>query len=175
MLIIFAGLPGVGKTSIAREVARGRGAAYLRVDTIEQPLIRANALTEGDLGYRIAYAQAAENLRLGLTVIADTVNPIAITREAWRAVAEAAGTAWVEVEVVCSDPAEHRRRVETRIADIPGHTPPTWAAVQARDYHPWSGDRIVVDTAGRSLEACVSGLNAALDGAASPMSGRRDG
>src|ERR1017187_8131926 len=36
MLIIFGGLPGVGKTAIAKELARLIGALHLRVDSIEQ-------------------------------------------------------------------------------------------------------------------------------------------
>lgn len=53
----------------------------------------------------------------------------------------------VEVEVVCSDEAEHRRRVEQRSIDVPGLVLPTWAAVQQHDYAPWSTRRLVVDTA----------------------------
>jgi hypothetical protein len=64
--------------------------------------------------------------------------------------------------VICSDAAEHRRRVETRIADIVGHTPPTWREVEEREYQPWPGERIVIDTAGRSLEQSLAELNAAL-------------
>ena len=166
MLIIFAGLPGVGKTSIARALAQGLDAVFLRIDTIEQVLADAHAddvvRADPGLGYLIAYALAADNLRLGRTVVADSVNAIGITRDAWRAVADKAGTASVDVEVICSDLAEHRRRVETRIADIPGHVPPTWAEVEAREHHAWTRDRIVIDTAGRSLGACLAQLNAAL-------------
>jgi tRNA uridine 5-carbamoylmethylation protein Kti12 len=36
LLIAFSGLPAVGKTVIAREVARQLGAVYLRIDSIEQ-------------------------------------------------------------------------------------------------------------------------------------------
>ena len=39
MLIAFAGLPGTGKTSIARELARRLHATYLRIDTIEQAIV----------------------------------------------------------------------------------------------------------------------------------------
>ncbi|HEX4196288.1 MAG TPA: AAA family ATPase [Caulobacteraceae bacterium] len=174
MLIIFAGLPGVGKTSVARELARRRGAMHLRIDTIEQVLTDAAAddIVRADpgLGYMIAYAVAVDNLRLGLTVIGDSVNSLPVTRDAWRAVADHAGTACVEVEVVCSDAAEHRRRIETRVIDVAGLTPPTWAQVQAREYPPWPRQRIVIDTAGRSLEACVDELEAALDAAGAPAS-----
>ena len=37
-LIAFGGLPGTGKTVIAREVARGANAVYLRIDSIEQAI-----------------------------------------------------------------------------------------------------------------------------------------
>ncbi len=38
MLIVFSGLPGTGKTTIAQAVVRRCGAVYLRIDTIEQAL-----------------------------------------------------------------------------------------------------------------------------------------
>ncbi len=119
MLIILSGLPGVGKTSIARELARRTGATHIRIDSIEQA-IRASGLVAGsldDVGYRVGYAVAEDNLRLGRTVIADSVNPLPITREAWREVAERAGAGSLEVEVICSDASEHQRRVETRPAE----------------------------------------------------------
>jgi len=38
MLIIFAGLPGVGKSTIARKLAEAMKAVYIRVDTIEESM-----------------------------------------------------------------------------------------------------------------------------------------
>jgi len=38
MLIIFGGLPGTGKTTIARELSSQLGAMYVRVDSIEQAI-----------------------------------------------------------------------------------------------------------------------------------------
>ena len=35
MLIVFSGLPGTGKTTIAKALAAATAAVYLRVDTIE--------------------------------------------------------------------------------------------------------------------------------------------
>ena len=46
MLIIFGGLPGVGKTAIAVELARLIGAVHLRIDSIEQG-IRASGVAGG--------------------------------------------------------------------------------------------------------------------------------
>jgi len=151
MLIVLSGLPGVGKTTIARELAGALGAVHIRIDSIEQAL-RGMGLEVGGEGYAVAYAVSEDNLRLGRTVVADSVNPCPLTRDAWRSVADRAGVRVVDVEVVCSDEAEHRRRVESRSADIPGHRVPTWSEVVERDYHPWDRARVVVDTARLSVQ-----------------------
>lgn len=164
MLIAFAGLPGTGKTSIARGLARRLRAVYLRIDTIEQALRSEGTLAKDIMaeGYVVAYRVAEDNLRLGQTVIADSVNPIELTREAWLAVAARAKVEMVDVEIVCSDPEEHRRRVETRSTDIPGLALPTWQAVTAREYQPWHRPRIVIDTAAKALDACIAELRSQL-------------
>src|ERR1700677_3133742 len=120
MLIVLAGLPGAGKSTIARTLAREIGAIWLRIDSIEQA-IRASGVAQSldDAGYRVGYAVAEDNLRLGLIVIADSVNPWMLTRNAWRDAGLRAGARVVEIEIVCSDGQEHRRRVETRAGEIP--------------------------------------------------------
>jgi predicted kinase len=160
MLIILTGLPGVGKTAIARELARQIGAIHLRIDSIEQAMRNSGKVSQSldDAGYRVAYALAYDNLRLGHTVIADSVNPIKLTRDAWLGVAEGAGVTPAEVEVMCSDVDEHRKRVESRVSDIANLKLPTWKEVVGRGYEPWEREHIVIDTAGRTVEECVQAL-----------------
>jgi predicted kinase len=154
MLIVLSGLPGVGRTTIARELACSLAAVYLRIDSIEQALRQAGLDVEAE-GYAVAHAVAADNLRAGQTVIADCVNPWPLTRDDWRAVAEQIGVPVVEVEVVCSDQAEHRRRVESRAADVAGHRVPTWQEVVERDYRAWDRPHLVIDTARQSVPESV--------------------
>ena len=84
VFIIFGGLPATGKTTLARELARQLGAVYLRIDTIEQAIAPTDVMSVGETGYRVGYAVAEDNLRLGRIVVADSVNPLRITRDAWR-------------------------------------------------------------------------------------------
>jgi predicted kinase len=161
-LVVLGGLPGVGKTTIARELAIALGAVHVRIDSIEQALRSAGVAVE-DEGYRVGYLVSEDNLRLGRVVIADCVNPWPLTRREWRDVADRTGARALAVEVVCTDVAEHKRRIESRAAEIAGHVRPTWSDVLARDYRVWDGDRLVVDTAlldvQRSVQAIVSALS----------------
>jgi len=159
-LIVFGGLPGAGKTAIAREVARQLNAVYVRIDSIEQAIRASGALGRpiDDVGYRVAHVIAEDNLRMGRTVVADCVNPVHISRDAWIGVANRAQASTVEVEIICSDPQQHRQRVENRVSDISGLTLPSWDEVISREYEPWQREHIVIDTARRIVSDNVSEL-----------------
>jgi predicted kinase len=151
VLIVLGGLPGTGKTTLARELTRRLEATYLRIDTIEQTL-RAAGNAVGPMGYVVANALAAENLKLGRVVIADCVNPVLSSRAGWRQTASQESAWIVEIEVVCSDARLHQQRVETRTSDIDGLKLPTWDEVANRDYEPWDREHLVLDTAVSSLD-----------------------
>jgi hypothetical protein len=95
---------------------------------------------------------------MGLSVVADSVNPLRVTRDAWVAVAQKTLTIAVEIEVTCSDLPEHRRRLETRRSDIEGLTSPSWQAVHDRSYDEWVRPHVVIDTAGKSIEDAINEL-----------------
>lgn len=157
-LVVFGGLPGVGKSSIAQRLLTHCNAMYLRIDTIEQALRGSGALAEdvGPAGYLIAYAIAEANLRQRQVVVADSVNPLPVTREAWRDVARRTQSRLLEIEVVCSDRDVHRQRVESRHSEIPGLRAPEWSSVLAHDYVAWTEPHWVIDSAVLSVEQAVT-------------------
>ena len=154
LLIVLGGLPGAGKSTVAAALAQRIGALHLRIDTIEQAMRNFGVEVRGPEGYLVACDVAEDNLRLGRTVIADSVNPLAVTRELWRSAGTRAGAALAEIELVCSDAAEHRRRVESRTVTISGLVLPTWQQVLEREYHAWA-TATIVDTADREVDEIV--------------------
>jgi predicted kinase len=159
MLIVFGGLPGVGKTALARAVTERLGAAYLRVDAIEAALWRAGVARDQPTGlaaYVVAHSVAEGSLAAGAVVVVDAVNPVEAARRGWRDLAQRVAKPLRVIEVICLDESEHRRRVESRTADLDGHTVPTWSDVQEREYEPWDEPRLTVDTAIASRTECLS-------------------
>lgn len=152
VLVVLAGQPGTGKTTIGRLLARRLRAAYLRTDVIAGPMLL-DGLTEdramaGRVAYGIACEVATENLRAGLPVVVDGVHATHERRALWRGVSEATQTRLVQLEMTLSDGEEHRLRVENRQAR--GYDGPTWEQILDMKYDDWSeaidGRRLVVDT-----------------------------
>ena len=180
MLIILGGLPGTGKSTIARQLAKRLKAIHLRIDSIEEELRASSCLVDdiGPAGYMAAYGVARDNLKLGHTVIADSVNPIEITRSAWRAQAAKTSTRHLEIEIICSNKEEHKKRVEERRAEFENKKAsststksprsannnelnhvvmPTWQQVLDREYETWESD-IKIDTHNQSVSEAVDSI-----------------
>jgi predicted kinase len=150
MLVVFGGFAGTGKTTLAQRIAAGRAAAYIRIDAIEAAMWRAGVSRSEPTGlaaYVVGDAIAEGSLRAGTPVVVEAVNPDAAARRGWRELSARTGAPLYVIEVVCSDRAEHRRRVEQRQGVLEALAMPTWADVVAREYEPWHEPRLVVDTA----------------------------
>lgn len=131
----------------------------MRIDTVEQALRDVCLITDIEgKGYRLSYKIVSDNLRLGISVVADSCNPIELTRREWENVATDAGAHYINIEIICADSNEHRRRVETRNSSVPNLKLPTWKDVEQREYHDWTVNRIIVDTATKSEADCVRDL-----------------
>ena len=64
----------------------------------------------------------------------------------------------INIEVICSDEREHRRRIETRSSSIAGLVLPTWEAVLRREHDAWTRERMVIDTARKTENECFEEL-----------------
>lgn len=97
MLYVFGGLPGVGKSELAKFLSAYIGAVYLRIDRIEQSLQDQGYGELYDEAYQIAASMALENLTLGLAVVADSTNPVEVSRQLWRSIAAQADIGCIEI------------------------------------------------------------------------------
>lgn len=150
-MIAMAGLPGAGKSSVAEALGRKLAAPVVSVDPIEAAMWRAGVARDQPTGlaaYVVAEAVADGVLGMSQTVIVDAVNAVEAARGQWRSLADRHGVPAVFIEVVCSDPLVHRRRLENRSRGIEGFAEPTWEVVQRlrEDFASWADHRLVLDT-----------------------------
>lgn len=154
--MVFSGLPGSGKTAIARPLARTLGLTLLELDLIERPLLRrfaGDAL--GWAGYEILTVIADDNLALGTGVVLDCVTWTNAVREQWRTLAQRHRARFRPIEVVCADRELLRARVEGRNGggEVRKNAWPHVEASFAR-YESWATDRLALD-ATRPLDELV--------------------
>ncbi|HEX7885884.1 MAG TPA: AAA family ATPase [Phenylobacterium sp.] len=156
VLVVLGGLPGAGKSSVAEGVARQLPAAIISVDPIEAAMWRSGLerSATGIAAYDVAVALAGEQLKAGLSAVADAVNPVESARAMWRELSAAHDASLAFIEVVCSDRGLHQRRIEARVRAIPGMSEITWEQVDARtrEFEPWAEPHLVLDSATDSPE-----------------------
>jgi predicted kinase len=150
-LIVFAGLPGVGKSTVADRVARALGLPILSVDPIEEGMAEAGippSSARGVAAYLVAAKSARHVLELGQGVIVEAANAEHEGRAVWRDLGAHTGVDLRWVHVTCSDARLHRARLEARAPGYPGVEEPTWEAVSERaaGLAAWDDERTVVDT-----------------------------
>jgi predicted kinase len=158
VLYIFSGLPGSGKTALAKNISKIIGAVYIRIDTIEQGIRDlCNFNVQGE-GYRLAYRIIMDNLIIGNNVLVDSCNPIKLTRNEYENIAIESNCKYKNIEIICSDKDEHKKRIETRKNDIKNLKLPTWDEIINRYYDSWDKDHIIIDTANKNIENCINEL-----------------
>jgi predicted kinase len=156
-LIVFAGLPGTGKSSLARAVARELRAVYLDKDTIKDcALVLADKMKldearelAGPLSYELLVDLARDNLTLGLSVVLDSPAGYSLYRDRVKQLARSLRTDLQLIECICTDERLLRQRVESPGPDQPVYRARDWAAYQRdrEQFERLTERRLVVDTA----------------------------
>jgi predicted kinase len=162
ILFILSGLPASGKSTLSKHIAKKYNAVYLRIDSIEQGLRDLCNFNVECEGYRLSYRIAADNLKIGHNVVADSCNPILLTRREWEEVANTVDSFFINIVVTCSDEREHKKRAEARITEIEGLKLPAWDEIQKRELHSWESqvsNKITIDTANKTIETILIELD----------------
>lgn len=175
LVVSISGVQGTGKTTLARALAVRLEAAFVPRDPLMAVLVQGGlpsaGLPEpriegvGPLGYQLQTAMMREQLTVGRSVVLECVAPVWLRDRWWRAAALDLGASFSTVECVCSDPREHRRRVDSRRAASAeeAHPSPSWQQVEEtmQWYEGHPGAVFVADSMA-PLDSNVSGLLEAL-------------
>jgi predicted kinase len=156
-LVVFAGAPGVGKSTLARALARELRAAYLDKDTIKDAALTLGREMKvenaqqfaGALSYTLLIPLARDNLTVGTPVIVDSPAGYRGFQDAIEQLVRSIKVDFRLVECITTDEALLRERIERRVPDLPDHRVRDFDAYQqARErLERMSGPRLVLDTA----------------------------
>ncbi len=161
-LIIVSGLPGSGKSTVAESLATELSLPIFSVDPIEASLIKSGLRRSFETGlaaYLVAETLADEQLKHGLSVIIDAVNPVQEARDMWNNLARKQSATLIVIECVL-DRELHKQRIESRIRNMHGIPEVTWKDVENRskEYLAWREERLVLDTANTHEENVENAL-----------------
>jgi predicted kinase len=153
-LIVFSGLPGTGKSSLAEAIGRSLQVPVFAKDWLEAALRRSGLHENPACAERLGYAAyelltmlAERQLMLGQSAVLDGVVTFERIRRQWHDLACQYGADFRVIECVCSDEAVQRGRIDGRQRHIPDWYELSWQdviALQAR-FEPWQEERLIVD------------------------------
>ena len=148
-LILFAGMPGSGKTTLARLVAQKLHIPSFAKDRVQRVLRDHNLADEasGD-GYYIILDLADEQLALGMSVILDATFPLDHFRMVASEIAARHKANFCAVYCYCSDDNVWKRRMNHRVHYVPGWRPVGWDDVERMRgyYQPWRQNALSADS-----------------------------
>ena len=148
---MLGGLPGAGKSALADDLRTALPAVVLSVDPVENAMYRAGidrAQPAGLAAYVVVESMAEPALLAGQSVVIDAVNAAAEARRQWRELAARTRTRLFEIEVTCSDPVQHRRRLAGRRRGLTEIAEPTWESLGPRraDLAAWTEPHLIIDS-----------------------------
>lgn len=122
-LILFSGLPGCGKSTLARQLVRDLSCAYFAKDRIQRVLDDEIPDVKLVHGYQVLLDLVEEHVALGVDVVLDAAFPLAGFREVAEQMAQTYQARFLPVWCICSDAAVWEARLANRVQYVPGWTP----------------------------------------------------
>jgi predicted kinase len=164
IIIIFSGLPGSGKTTIARWLANEIDVSLLSIDDVVEIHARQIQIRDEDFWSQmidILMCQVDDHLNSGESVIVDSVF-MGADRSLARRLARKYAIDFFAIHTFCSDEELWRARVEKRRIEYPQDDPASWEQLihQQEDFLPWNpADALFIDTANPLEENTPKVLN----------------
>lgn len=169
LLVVTAGLPAAGKSTIAEVVGNRLGLPVLSVDPIEAAILSAGidaVQPTGLAAYLVAETMAEQVLSSGRGVVIDAVNAVEPARDQWVRLALRQGATLRFLEVVCSDPELHRERLAARTGRHARSTGAHAVEQSLDEWESWTGEaaampRVTIDTVrplGENVEQALAFL-----------------
>jgi predicted kinase len=132
-LIIFSGLPGTGKSTLAEAVGKALEIPVFAKDWLEAALLRSGLKpTSADkslryAGYELLTVLAQRQLMLGQSVILDSVAASSTIRDTWLKLTEQYNADCRVIECICSNESLHRSQLKQRKRNIPSWHELEWS------------------------------------------------
>ena len=156
-LIVFSGLPGTGKSTLAEHVAqkhriplfaRDRLEAAIVTSDPEFPTKREDFPNLAGAGFAILSVLAERQLVLGQSAILDSTARSQDVRDEWAKVASRHNASFHAIRCICSDQKEHKRRLEGRDRGTPDWYELTWEQVQdsVLRFEDWTTNHLTCDS-----------------------------
>lgn len=163
-MIVFSGLPGTGKSTLAETIGRQLGIPVFAKDWLEAVILQnglqptSDEKSLGYVGYELLTVLAERQLMLGQSVILDSVASTQTIRETWRELADQYNAQWRVIECICSDKTFHQELLKARQRNIPGWHELEWSDVEKvkQYYQAWDEERLVLDMVSPIAENILS-------------------
>jgi predicted kinase len=160
-LVIFSGLPGVGKTTLAEKLARKLCWPLLKIDDVVGSIPENPGIEFWDSKVDILLDLVNTQLSLGLDVIVDSVF-MNMDRQHAQKLAQKYGARFLPIHVFVSDEKVWQERVTKRFDEMNDQDVATWENIQHQREHfaSWkAGTALFID----SLDSVDKNFDRVLD------------
>ncbi len=151
MLILVCGLPGTGKTSVAKRIAMQTCSLVISTDVVRKQMLKKPAYDnkEKAMVYGELFSRAEKALKEGRNAVVDGTFYRKELRDGIRKIAERTGSGFRVVEVVCGE-SKVMRRLErrSRTRSVSDADCRVYIKIK-KQFEPIQEEHAIIDTSGK--------------------------